>query len=763
MGVEVNGKKAPFSHSKSKGILSIRGVPKKLSTVGIAYRKEVSDDSIFGLYKSKYGKDHLLATDLEPAEARSVFPCLDEPAFKAVFRLKVTTEDGLKVISNMPVASSSRTKDGRRASVFQPTPKMSTYLFFLGVGKFDEATTTAGRSKVIVASRPGQADNTRFIGKVCADVLEDFGKYFGIPYPLPKLHLVALPEYHTGAMENWGAIASRESLVLVRPDSSLSDHRSAARVQAHEIAHMWFGDLVTMKWWDDLWLNESFATFMSAKVLSRLHPDWDPWRDFLRAETFRALNVDALSSTHPIQVQVNSVEEINGLFDTISYGKGAAVLRMLEAYVGDEPFRKGISAYLKKFRYSNAAGSDLWNALGRASGLPVSRVAKAWLTIAGFPVVRAKASKGKLSLTQSKFKLTGKESKEVWPIPLTFDDGGRQQRVLFDHPSTTVKAARPERLVLNSRRTGFYSVLYDEAMYRQLAKGFSSLHSHDRAGIINDLYLFIQAGIAEPAQYFRFVALASKLKDPLISLAISDQLHGLRAIASDAETVRKAYHGFFESQLRLVGLTPKPKEEESAGIVREAVAMLLAKASPSLAAKLAQKFDDFESVDPNLKEAVVVGYAMHRGPAAFGPLVDLLGTVKTEVDRGKVYGALTSLQPSLVEKTLDMTLDGEVSRSDSGPAFRGAYNNPASVPTLWGWVAKNYEKFRDVYGGTQQFYLYMGAAIPRIGIGHEAEVRSFISGKRYKGNEMTFRRAFEQLEVNARLRRALLAAQARKA
>jgi len=757
-GVTVNGRGFKFSHHGAKGKLTVPGVPKTESEVGVRFTKRVRDDVIFGLYKSKYGKEHLLVTDLEPAEARTVFPCVDEPSYKAVFRLSVVTDEGLSVISNTPVVSEKAEK-GRVRFSFSPTPRMSTYLFFMGIGKFEEATTKSGKVNVIAASRPGQGTDSEFIRKISAAVLKDYELYFEIPYPLPKLHLIGLPEYHTGAMENWGAITSREHYVVLRSDASDSERRNAARIMAHEIAHQWFGDLVTMKWWDDVWLNESFATFMEAKVLDRLHPEWDTWREFLRADTFRSLNADALSETHPIQARVKTVEEIGSIFDAISYGKGASVLRMLETYVGERAFRKGVSAYLRAFSYSNASGEDLWKSLAKASGLPVTMVAKAWITKPGFPLVRVKASAGRVKLDQSRFSLSERGSSELWPIPLTLLSDGDSQSVLFDKKSTAITAKWPEKVLLNPRRTGFYSVLYDDKMYDHLAKSFSALHSHDRAGLLNDLYLFLQAGIVKPEQYFRFAALSGNVIDPLLSLAVSDHLVNLRAVADTSDVVMRTWSSFYGSQVRLLGLVKKQGENENLGLVREVVIAQLAKTDREFARKLAQRFEQFDSVDGNLKTAVAVAYATTKGEAAFGPLLKLVKNAKSEADRSKVYVALTSFEdPALVTRALELTISGEVSRSDTGYSLPGAASNPKARSALWEWIKSRYDRVRDLYGASQQFYLYLNAVIPRCGIGREADVHSFISGRRYKDGEMTFRRAFELLEVNSRLRDRLLSA-----
>ncbi len=279
------GKDVPFKHDAKNGLLRLTRLPRSREVdIVISYEKRVPDEASTGVYKARYGTDYFLTTDFEPDRARTFFPCKDEPTWKSVFNLSVVTDAGLKVISNASLKETSDVKGGKKARfVFEPTPRMSTYLFYMGVGRFSEASR-APRSKqgpeVIVASRAGTSGKCEFILELASSVVDESGKYFGVKYPLKKLHLVAIPEMG-GAMENWGAITSFEGGLLVDDSASELDRRGAALVTAHEIQHQWFGDLVTMKWWDDIWLNESFATFMSYKIVDRLHPEWDCWSDFL--------------------------------------------------------------------------------------------------------------------------------------------------------------------------------------------------------------------------------------------------------------------------------------------------------------------------------------------------------------------------------------------------------------------------------------------------------------------------------------------------
>jgi tricorn protease interacting factor F2/3 len=284
----------------------------------------------------------------------------------------------------MPIESET-TQGETKIVTFKKTPKMSTYLLYLGVGKFIQEKSRHGGTELYAAyaDRPTSKINTEFSFDATRKVLDFYESYFGIPFQLPKLHNVAVPEFAYGAMENWGAITYREILLHVDKDTSIRARKSVAHVIAHEIAHMWFGDLVTMRWWDDLWLNESFATFMDYKSTNMAYPEWKVWQDFVRTSTSGAMGRDALTKTHPIMAKVHDPEEIEELFDEISYGKGASILRMIEAYIGSENFKKGVAQYLQKFRYSNASGHDLWSSLQEASGTEVSRDVQANLANPG--------------------------------------------------------------------------------------------------------------------------------------------------------------------------------------------------------------------------------------------------------------------------------------------------------------------------------------------------------------------------------------------
>jgi tricorn protease interacting factor F2/3 len=533
VGLQINAvksgaSKVPFKHTGK--ILEIQ-TGKVSGPLEIEFNGKVSDN-FTGFYKASYGDGYILTTHLEAVQARKVLPCVDHPAFKAVFKLRVRTDATLSVISNMPIESERKEGD-KKTFTFKKTPKMSTYLLYLGVGKFAQSKGQHGQTDLYAAyaDRPNVKINTEFSFDATRKVLDYYESYFGIPFQLPKLHNVAVPEFAYGAMENWGAITYREILLHVDKDTSVRAKKSVAHVIAHEIAHMWFGDLVTMKWWDDLWLNESFATFMDFKSTDRAYPEWKVWQDFVRTSTSGAMGRDALTKTHPIMAKVHDPEEIEELFDEISYGKGASILRMIEAYIGSENFKRGVAQYLQKFCYSNASGHDLWSSLQEASGTDVGRIMEGWISQEGFPVVKASLSGTRLVFEQERFLLTGGTSKQTWPIPVTMNVDGKTQSLLLDKRKAEVNLPATTRsLKVNVDQTGFYVVQYDGKELQDLVwKG--RLSPLDRWGLINDAKAFLLSGRIPFKEYLNLLENYKNEEEYLPAIEVSDQLSFLYQIA----------------------------------------------------------------------------------------------------------------------------------------------------------------------------------------------------------------------------------------
>ena len=435
----------------------VDGIITKDSVAEIDFSGKIPEE-LQGFYLAKTKDGNMFTTQFESTGARRFFPCIDNPSYKATFDITVRIDSDLDAISNMPVESQENIS-GKKVVKFMQTPVMSTYLLYLGIGKFDEKSINFdGNKKLILAAQKGHLTESDYPLEIGKKAIEFYRNYFGIDYPLPKEHLIAVPEFAAGAMENWGAITFREIFLNISPSTGASVKKAVGEVIAHELAHQWFGDLVTMNWWDDLWLNESFATFMSYKAMNKLEPDYDMFADFLVSETAGALEGDSLVNSHPIEVEVKHPDDISQIFDEISYGKGGSILRMINAFVTDEVFRKGLHLYLENFKYKNAGGSDLWEFIAKVSDRPVRKVMESFIQNIGYPIVEVMEENGKLKLNQYRFLLNGKKQNVQWKIPLTARYTGGTRSVLFD--SESMEMGSSGFIKLNDSETGFYRVLY---------------------------------------------------------------------------------------------------------------------------------------------------------------------------------------------------------------------------------------------------------------------------------------------------------------
>ena len=398
------------------------------------------NDKMYGFYRSKYvaqGKEcYLLSSQFEPADARKAFPCFDEPEFKAVFEVSMVVDKSLECISNMPIGRTQSLKSGKKRVRFLPTPVMSTYLLYLGVGNYDSIEGTLGKVKLRVLTTKGKKKFAALSMGYLKKFLNFYNSYFGIKFPLPKLDMLAIPDFSAGAMENWGAITYREIALLGDENTAVGNKQQIAETVAHELAHMWFGDLVTMAWWDDLWLNESFATYMSFKAMDAVMPEWDMWTHYIEDVVYSAMVADQLKATHPIAAKVSNPAEISAQFDSgISYDKGGSVLRMIEDYVGADTFKAGLHKYIREHSYGNATKYDLWEAIDSAAKKSkkfvfAEKVASYWIDTPGYPIVSVDRKGAAYSLLQNRFLISeAVQEPSGWPIPIHYlgSDGSEGQ------------------------------------------------------------------------------------------------------------------------------------------------------------------------------------------------------------------------------------------------------------------------------------------------------------------------------------------------
>jgi len=446
-------------------------------------------------YENAGAKKRALYTQFENSDARAMIPSWDEPSYKATFALEATIPAGQLAVSNMPVSSTSTLADGRQLVRFATSPKMSTYLLFFAMGEFDRASTLAQGTELGIITQKGMAGQGQFALDSSVAVLKEYNDYFGVRYPLPKLDDIAAPgsSQSFSAMENWGAIFTFENAILLDPRiATQNDEQTSFLVAAHEMAHQWFGDLVTMAWWDDLWLNEGFASWMESRTTHRLHPEWQ-WN--LRAVDTReqAMGQDALATTHPVVQKIATVEQASQAFDSITYQKGEAVIRMLEDYVGEQAWRAGVRRYMAKHKYSNTVSDDLWRAVEAAAHKPVTAIAHDFTLQPGVPMIRvaaASCSKGqtRVTLTQEQFSKNQPDKKPLsWRVPVIAQTvGGAPVRALVSGGKASITLPGCGAVLVNAGQTGYYRTLYAPDTFAKLSGQFGQLATIDQLGLLGD-------------------------------------------------------------------------------------------------------------------------------------------------------------------------------------------------------------------------------------------------------------------------------------
>ena len=484
-------------------------------TLEMGFRGELNDQ-LHGFYRSTYTDDdgtHTIATtQFEAADARRAFPCWDEPDLKAVFGVTLVVPEGIVALSNGPEIDREPTADGRVRVRFADTMSMSTYLVAFVVGRLElTETLEVDGVPLRIAHLPGKGHLARFALDAGEFSLRFFTDYYGIPYPDRKVDFVALPDFAQGAMENTGLITYRESLLLVDPEhATQSELENIADVVAHELAHQWFGNLVTMRWWNGIWLNEAFATFMALLTVDAWRPDWERWTSFGRYTT-AAKEVDALRSTRAIEYPVHSPDDASGMFDVLTYQKGAGILRMLERYLGADRFRDGIRLYLARHAYGNTETHDLWNDIEEASGEPVRRIMDQWIWQGGYPLLTVSPDPAGIRLEQRRFLADGGADHAVWDVPLRVRVlGGEERSVLVPADGVTVDVPADAAVVVNAGASSFVRVRYEGELLQRLTSRLSELSPLERYGLVDDHWAAVSSGAAPASE---FVAAAARFGD----------------------------------------------------------------------------------------------------------------------------------------------------------------------------------------------------------------------------------------------------------
>ena len=631
-------------------------------------------------YPTAHGRKRMIATELEPADARRVFPCWDEPAFKASFEPSVTVPRNFLAVSNMPIAHEEPAGGDLKRVSFGATPRMSTYLFVLVAGDLERLTGDANGVTVGIVAVAGKREQGRYALASAIDILRYYNDYFGVKYPLPKLDLIAVPGSVGGAMENWGGIVFNESILLFDPSSSPDAlRRGIFGVLAHEMAHQWFGDLVTMGWWNDLWLNEGFASWMQNKAADKLHPDWQVWLNNAASKQV-AMDVDARRTAHPIQQAIADESEAESVFDSITYSKSQAFIRELENYLGAEKFRDGIRRYMAAHAYSNATTADLWQALQTASGKRVAAIAAPYTEQPGVPLIVSSAScvndRQRLTLRQERFTRgagAADARAQLWEIPIAFGPPGAKEPngvVLMQGKTMQIAAGRcGEPIKLNFGDAGYYRVQYDSATEAALAKAIETMAPADRVNLLADNWALVEAGRITVDPYFRLVNAVADDRNR----AVWERVMGTIGRLDDLERGlpgRPAFQAYARSRLRppfeRLGWDRAAGESEDNTILRaKLIGELGALGDDAVLAEAKRRFAAFvkdpRSLDVNLRGSVIFLAGREADRETYDEL-RALGRKATSTElRNRYYVALASARnPELAKEALAITLTDEV-------------------------------------------------------------------------------------------------------
>lgn len=728
----------------------------------------VLGDTLRGYYRSKYSVDgktkYLAVTQFEATDARRAFPCFDEPAHKAIFDVTMIVPDHHEAISNTLPVDIREHSAGFKAVRFAPTPKMSTYLLAFISGEFEKIEKkTKDGVLVRIFTTKGKIHQGKFPLDVAVKTLEFFTEYFNIAYPLPVLDMIAIPDFAAGAMENWGAVTYRETQFLVdEVESSASTKQWAAITVAHELAHQWFGNLVTMEWWTHLWLNEGFASYIEYLAVDHIFPEWNMWTQFAYLDFGSALDKDSLADTHPIEVEVHHPDEIGEIFDGISYHKGASVIRMLAAYLGEDDFRKGLQKYLKRHAYANAATNHLWQAFEEVSKKPVRKIMAQWTKQTGFPLISVDKQGKQLRISQTRFFANPKakpDTKTAWPVPLSINPREprklivkKEQRFTYDHD------VLPN---VNPELTSFCRVVYPSEMWRQLAEQVRTkeLSTLDRLGVVTNALALAGAGKLDTKFLLELISSYEHETDYTVWVEVLSALGTVYTLSHGtphAKKIEKVGSALLKKIGMELGFKPKPGEAHTTGMLRAIIMQSFASYGDS--ETRARAFEMFgkaqkklASVPADLRSPAYNIAARYGGKKTYDVLMQWYIRERSAEEKGRLGRALAvPRDPALLTKTLEFSISKHVRIQDITRFTDGVGRNPIGGPLLWAFLKENWGLIIERYGqGGHMLSRIVEGLSGNANLTVAKDIRNFFKKNPAPGAERTIKQVLEQIEINA--------------
>lgn len=710
-----DGTKVETENSDYDQLVLLAELPAGTISFSISFDGAVTD-GMHGLYPCYFdidGEKHeLLATQFESHHAREVFPCIDEPEAKATFNLTLVTETGVEVLSNMPIKSQA--VDTKLTTTFDSTPRMSTYLLAFVVGDLQKqtATTESGVEVNIWATRAQAAESLIFPLEVAVGTIEFFDDYFGTAYPLPKVDHVALPDFSSGAMENWGLITYREIALLVDNTSSVSMREYVATVIAHETSHQWFGNLVTMKWWDDLWLNESFATIMEYVAVDALYPEWQTWNTFASQETLSALRRDQLAGVQAVKCEVNHPDEISTLFDpSIVYAKGGRLLKMLMSYIGEDAFRQGLREYFKTHAYKNTVGADLWKAFSSSSGKNIEEFMNTWISQSGFPIVNIRKADEGYTLTQERFVIGEEPNQSSWPIPLFAESPDFPD--LLSTKTYSFQATQGSPL-LNIHNDAHFVTQYDDEGWGYIVDALKNgrLDALLRLSLLHETSLLARGGKTSTSKLIPLLlAYRNETSEPvwnIISMVIGD----LRRFIEEDETsethLKEIVQNIAFPLYGKLGFLADPSEPEQDTKLRATILSLLSFSDHQPVIDMC--LDAFRS-EPNAQRlpseirGVILAVAAKHGTAEdFDRLLSIHTTTTNAELRDDVTSGLCTTKNQEQIQTLLARLKGDdIKKQDLFKWFIYLLRNRYARDQAWEWMTTNWTWIEESFKGDKSY------------------------------------------------------------